>query len=358
MRILQVAPPWFSVPPESYGGIELVVAGLADGLTAAGHDVTLLASGGSSTRAHLRSVYETPPSELLGDSLTELGHVLTAYVGEQRFDVVHDHTVLGAALGALHGATPVVHTVHGPWIPDLERIYGPLADRLALVALSHDHAGRAPSCVPIAGVVANGLPLERYPVGAHDGGYLAFLGRANPDKGPLVAIEVSRRLGLPLRMAIKVNEADERRYWDEVLVPALHGHDVEVLLGAGHDEKVALLGGAACLLVPIAWPEPFGLVMAEASACGTPVVAFARGSAVEVVVHERTGFLVAPDDVDGFCAAVEPARALDPAVCRRHAEERYSVAAMVEGYLAVYRDVLTTRRREIKLPEARRPAWG
>lgn len=351
MRILQVAPPWFAVPPPRYGGIELVVSGLADGLVDAGHDTTLLASGGSVTRARLLTVYDEAPSVMLGDTMTELAHALRAYGDPSGYDLVHDHTALGAALGAVAQGPPVVHTLHGPWTDAAVRLYRLISDRVHLVAISHDQASRVPSDVTLAGVVHNGVPVERYPFGAGGGGYLAFLGRASEEKGPATAIEVARRLGRPLRMAIKVNEAAERRYFDEVLTP-LFGPDVEVVVDATHAEKVDILSGAPVLLMPITWPEPFGLVLTEAGACGTPVVAFALGAAPEIVDDGRSGVLVPPGDVDAFCDAVERAERLDRRACRDHVVHNFSTAPMVAGYTAIYERV-TASPRTVTLDDCR-----
>lgn len=339
MRILQIAPPWFTVPPRSYGGIEQVVAVLTDGLVAAGHDVVLLASGGSDTTAQLQTVYATPPSAELGDAFTELPHVLTGYLEREDFDLVHDHTGIGTGLAAVVEGPPVVHTIHGPWTPAAARLYAMVAERVHLVCISRDQAQRAPGGTRVAGIVHNGIDMCMHPPGTGRGGYLAFVGRASPEKGPAIAVEVARRLGLPLRMAVKVNEEDERRYWDEVVAPRLGVGEVEVRHRVTHDEKVRLMGEAMAVLVPIAWPEPFGLVMVEANAVGTPVVAFRMGAAPEVVDHGRTGVLVEPGNVDAFAAGVERAGQLDRTVCREHAQEHFSGSRMVADYVDLYQRV-------------------
>jgi glycosyltransferase involved in cell wall biosynthesis len=345
MRVLQLAPPWFTVPPHGYGGIEAVVALLADGLTAAGHDVVLVASGGSRTNARLRSVYARPPSELLGDVATELRHVLDTYLDPGDVDLIHDHSgLIGPALGALTGDVPVVHTLHGPWTDQNRAIYRRLAPRIGLVAISHDQAARRPAGVELAGVVHNAVSLDDHPLSERHDGYLLWVGRASPDKGPVDAIEVARRLGRPLLMAIKVNEAAERAYYREVLQPATVGVDVEVRFNAPPREKAALMGRAVCVLFPIRWPEPFGLVMIEAMACGTPVVAFANGAAPEVIVDGRTGFLVEEGDLDAMCVAVDATERLRPRDCREHVEARFSPARMVAGYVEVYERVLGASR--------------
>ena len=340
MRILQVAPPWFTVPPERYGGTELVAAALTDGLVAAGHEVTLVASGGSRTAAQLHSVYDTPPSTELGNVLVELPHVLAARRDAPGFDLVHDHTALGAAIGALGDGPPVVHTVHNAWTPPRCRLYREIAKDVHLVAISRDHASRAPTDVPLAGTVHNGIDLDRYPFGDTAGAHLAWLGRAGPDKGADVAVEVARRTGLPLRMGIKVNEPDERRWWHDVLLPELEGHHVDVTLNATHHQKITLLRDALALVTPLSWDEPFGLMMVEANACGTPVVVFARGAAPELVADGETGVLVEPDDVAAMARAVEQAAGLDRRACRHHVEQHFSAGRMLAGYLQVYDQVL------------------
>lgn len=360
MRILQVAPPWFAVPPERYGGTELVVAGLCDGLVAAGNEVTLVASGGSCTRAQLRSVYAQPPSEALGDAVVELPHVLAAYRDRHGFDLIHDHTLTGVGVAALTDGPPIVHTVHGTWTPTVCRLYRAVGDRVALVAISHDHAARAPADLPLAGVVYNGIDVNRYPFQDRSEGYLAWLGRAGPDKGADLAVEVARQLDRPLRMAVKLNEPAEHDWWQQVLVPRLADVQVEVVHNATHAQKVALLGGADALVFPIRWDEPFGLAMIEANACGTPVVAFARGAAPEVIADGQTGLLVTPGDVDGLCEATERAAGLDRHACRAHVARHFTVAQMVAGYTRIYQRI-TAGRAGPSAPEpspARRGAAG
>jgi glycosyltransferase involved in cell wall biosynthesis len=343
VRILQVAPPWFAVPPERYGGTELVVAGLCDGLVAVGNEVTLVASGGSCTSAQLRSVYAQPPSEALGDAVVELPHVLAAYRDRHSFDLIHDHTVTGVGVGALIDGPPIVHTVHGTWTPQVCRLYRAVSDRVALVAISHDHAARAPTDLPLAGVVHNGIDVNRYPFQDRSEGYLAWLGRAGPDKGADLAVEVARQLDRPLRMAVKLNEPAEHDWWQRVLVPRLADVQVEVVHNATHAQKVALLGGADALVFPIRWDEPFGLAMIEANACGTPVVAFARGAASEVISDGQSGLLVTPGDVDGLCEATERAAGLDRHACRAHVVRHFTVAQMVAGYTRIYARLTASR---------------
>jgi glycosyltransferase involved in cell wall biosynthesis len=341
MRILQIAPPWFAVPPEGYGGIERIVAILADGLVAAGHDVTLLASGGSRTDARLWTVFDEPPSRALGSAEHEITHWMRAHAARDEFDVIHDHSsFVGAALAAVADGPPVVHTVHGAWHPHIAAAYRALPPRVHLVALSEDHAARAPSGLELH-VVHNGIDLTQFPFREtpDPAGYLAFVGRANPDKGPVVAIRVAQRLGRPLRMALKINEPNECTYFDDVLRSLLTDADIDLTLNGSAAHSAAIMAGAVATLAPLAWDEPFGLVLAESMASGTPVVAFDRGAASELIAQRRTGMLVAPGDVDAFCAAVNGAVALPRSACRRRVEERFSASTMVASYARVYAQV-------------------
>lgn len=342
MRILQIAPPWFAVPPAGYGGIEWIVASLADGLVDAGHDVTLHAAGGSVTKATLQTVFDVAPSLHIGNPWYEATHAVAAYTDPHRFDVIHDHTgAIGPAIAAgITDRPPVVNTLHGTWTRANERLYRTISDRISLVGISHDQVARTPDGVHVAGVVHNGIALERYPYRAEKDDFLLFVGRASADKGPEVAVEVARRVGLPLVMAIKVSEPLEVEYYETIIEPAMHGVDVDVRIGIGHEEKVDLLGRARAVLVPIRWDEPFGLVMAEAMACGTPVVAFRRGAAPEIVVDGQTGHLVDPGDVGAFTRAAQDVDGIDPAACRARIEEELSATRMVDRYVALYERLL------------------
>lgn len=345
MRILQMAPPWFAVPPAGYGGIEWVVAELADGLADRGHDVTLLASGGSRTRAALWTVFDEPPSKLIGSPYHDLMHCAAAYQRRAEFDLIHDHSgILGPAIGSFVDGPPVVHTLHGPWLPEVEGLYRALPPRLHLVAISQNQRARAPESLPIVGVVPNGIPLDRYPLRVErrgTDGYLFFIGRASREKGPEVAVRVAKRLGRKLKMVVKINEPPEQAYWHEAVEPHLDGADVEIVNTVSTQEKAALMAGADACLFPIQWAEPFGLVMIEAMACGTPVIAFANGASPEVIVDGETGFLLPEGDLDGLCDAVTRVGDIDPRACRARVQDHFSSARMVEGYERIYEQVLT-----------------
>jgi glycosyltransferase involved in cell wall biosynthesis len=344
VRIAILSPVWFPVPPTGYGGIEWVVALLADGLVDAGHDVTLFASGESRTKASLVSVYEEAPSEKIGLSLPELHHALACYERAAEFDVVNDHS--GPPAAAIGGAvaTPVVHTVHGP----LDGEAGPVYEQLArvapdvgLISLSLNQRRPKPD-LPWVANCPNALDLSAYPAHPHRGDYLLFVGRLSFDKGAHRAIEVAKAADLPLKIAGKLREPLEKEYFEAHVRPNL-AWGIEYLGEVSHDEKVELLQNARATLFPISWEEPFGLVMIESMACGTPVIATRWGAVPEVIEHGRGGVIV--DDHHAMAAAIEEADRLDPAECRRYVEERFSAERMVADYVAAYEFVVhaTTR---------------
>ncbi len=339
LRIAIVAPPWFPVPPPAYGGIEAVVALLADGLVAAGHDVTLFASGDSRTKAKLHAVYRTAPSEWIGNSYHELRHTLQCITRAADFDLIHDHTgLLGLTLGGIV-STPLVHTVHGPVDGEPGELYDQLCRTLRsprLISISLNQQRQRPSLPWIANC-PNAIDFASYPLAPTRGEYLLFLGRMTPDKGAHRAIEVARQAGLPLKIAGKKREPLEREYFDTFVSPHL-SDQIEFVGEVGHQEKVDLLCGARATLFPISWEEPFGLVMVESMACGTPVIATRRGAVPEVIEHGVTGLIV--DSHHQMAAALETADRFDPVQIRRRAESRFSPARMVADYVSVYKRAL------------------
>ena len=339
MRIAEIAPPWFTVPPQHYGGVELVVALLADGLVSGGHDVTLFASGGSSTKAEIVSPLDDPPDpSLLGNVWFDAFHALSAYLDAGSFDVIHDHSgIVGPSLAAvLGGRPPVVHTLHGPWTEPTRRYYSLIDERVHLVAIS-DTQRRDNPALRYAATVHNGIDLDAYPLRMAKDDFLVYVGRANPDKGPTRAIEVARRAGLPLAMIVKKAEPFERSYWDEIVVPMLTD-DVEVYEAVPHEVKVDLLSRAHAMVFPIDWAEPFGLVMIESMACGTPVVSCPAGAAVEVVVDGRTGYL--RESIDDLVEAVHMVDRCDPVECRQHVADHFTADRMVGAYEQLLSEVV------------------
>jgi glycosyltransferase involved in cell wall biosynthesis len=339
MRIALVAPGWFPVPPSGYGGIELVVALLADGLAERGHDVTLFAAAGSETKANLApQPWDPPPPRDLGNPWLDAAHALAAYLEiDDSYDVVHDHAgVMGPACAAMmRGRLPVVHTLHGPWTEATRRLYSVVNRHVDLVAISDAQAAENPD-VSYAGTVYNGVDLASYPYHPQKDGSLVYIGRATPDKAPAEAIRIARRADRPLKMVVKRSEPAELAYFEREVEPLL-GCDVDLFENVSHDEKVDLLGRAHAMIFPIRWPEPFGLVMVEAMACGTPVVTTNCGAAPELVDDGVTGFRrERAEDLAEACNLVDD---LDPWACRVRVKERFSAEAMVAGYEAVYASV-------------------
>jgi len=336
MRVAVLAPVWFPVPPSGYGGIEWVVSLLADGLVDAGHEVTLFAAGESMTKAELHAVYAHAPSEWIGNSFWELRHALSCYERAGDFDVINDHTgAVGATLGQTV-RTPVVHTVHGPLDGEPGDLYEQVvrvAPDTGLVSISMNQRKPKPH-FPWVGNCPNALEFSLYPVKPHRGDYLLFLGRMSPDKGCHRAVAVAVETGLPLKIAGKRREPLENQYFDEFVRPHLNSR-IEYLGEVTHGEKVELLQNARATLFPIEWEEPFGLVMIESMACGTPVIATRWGAVPEVIEHGVSGIIV--DDYRIIPAALEEADRLDPLECRRYAEQHYAPERMVADYLRAYR---------------------
>ena len=334
-----LAPPWFAVPPSGYGGIEWIVWLLADGLVDHGHDVTLFASGDSHTKAKLASVFDRAPSEQIGRSLPDLRHILACYERAEEFDVINDHTgPLGAVLGELL-STPVVHTVHGPLDGEPGDVYesiGRVAPSVGLISISLNQRRPKPDLNWIANV-PNALDLEHYPCKPHRGDYLLFLGRFNHEKGAHRAVAVAMDLGLPLKLAGKMREPREKEYFAEFVEPHL-GNGIEYLGEVNHGTKVELLQNARCTLFPIEWEEPFGLVMIESMACGTPVIATRQGAVPEVIGDGTGGVIV--DHWHDIPAALEQADAIEPTECRRFAEEQFAPDRMVADYERAYQEAI------------------
>jgi len=345
LRIAQVAPLYERVPPALYGGTERVVSHLTEQLVRRGHQVTLFASGDSLTAAQLVSVVPRA-LRLDGDSpdplpphLIELAEVFDR---ASEFDLIHCHVdYLGFPFGRLV-TTPTLHTMHGRLdLPALMPLFDCFAD-VPLVSISD--AQRQPlRGLPMnwAGTVYHGLPLDRYPFSPGGGRYLAFLGRLSREKRPDLAIAVARRTGLPLKIAAKVDAAD-RAYVEQEIAPLLDHPLIDFVGEIDERAKPAFLGDALALLFPIDWPEPFGLAMIEAMACGTPVIARPCGSVPEIIAPGLSGFVV--DTLDEMVEAVKRVDAIDRAACRRHVEERFSAERMADGYEAIYRRLTAVSR--------------
>jgi glycosyltransferase involved in cell wall biosynthesis len=336
MRIAQVSPLYEAVPPRLYGGTERVVAHLCDALVELGHDVTLFASAEAQTRARLAPVRDQAirldPSPLKSDLAAHMSQLSEVRRRAHEFDVLHFHTdmIHFPFFEDLAGRT--VTTLHGRLdMEDLPEVYRRWP-QFPLVSISNDQRKPLPFA-NWAATVHHGLAEGLYRFSAHSRGYLAFLGRISPEKRPDRAIAIATRLGRRLRIAAKVDAAD-RVYFDEKIEPLLHNPLVEFVGEIGDDRKSEFLGGADALLFPIDWPEPFGLVMIEAMACGTPVIAYDCGSVREVVEDGVTGFIVR-DEAEAVAAAAQ-LHTLDRWAIRRRFEARFSGHAMARRYLDLY----------------------
>ncbi|MCU1606927.1 MAG: glycosyl transferase family 1 [Modestobacter sp.] len=349
MRIGLIAPPWVPVPPPAYGGTEAVMDRLARGLVRAGHDVVLAAAADST--CPVDRVPGTAPAgdraPLCADTVAELRHVVTSYAAMDGVDVVHDHTVVGPVYRHRPRSTPVVTTNHGPFDADSTPVYRAMRDT-AVVAISRHQASMAAG-VAIAAVIHHGIDVDAVPVGRGDGGYASFLGRMSPDKGPRQAALIARAAGVPLRMAAKLREPAERDYFEAAVKPLLCS-DVEYVGELGLHDKLELVGASFALLNPLQWAEPFGLVMIEALATGTPVVGTPAGAAPEIIDDGLTGFLRAGRLP--LAAALLHAAELDRTACRAAASERFDTEHMVSKHVRLYTTLLTGRAPT--LPETRR----
>ncbi len=340
MRIAQIAPLWERVPPPAYGGIELVVSLLTDELVRRGHEVTLFASGDSITLAKLESVH--PRALRLDPSVKEFGiyemlQLSRVYEQASEFDIIHSHMGCAALPYANLVKTPTVHTLHGIFTPDNEKMFT-YAKKQPYVSISNTQreARLGLNCVA---TVYNGIDVESYEFYPQpdEPPYLAFLGRISPEKGTHHAIEIAKQTGLPLKIAGKVDVVDVE-YYESEIKPHIDGEQIQYLGEANHAQKNELMGRAIATLFPITWREPFGLVMIESMASGTPVIAMKLGSTSEVIADEKTGFLC--NSIEECVSAVQRVEEISRNDCREHVVNRFSVQKMTEGYEAVYHQIL------------------
>jgi glycosyltransferase involved in cell wall biosynthesis len=323
-HIAMLAPPWIPVPPPAYGGIEEVVALVTDALVARGHDVELFCAPGSSSSAKVHPLLPRAHPEAIERSLFEADHVALAFAAfddaaaqGHPFDVVHDHCGYTPLAMADRIALPLVHTVHGPFDEDTSFHYRHHAAKGSIVCISQSQAGTAPDGVTVTGVVHNPIDVDAWPIGLRKQDYLLWLGRFVPEKGPQRAIRVAQMTNRSLILAGTVQPGWERFFATEI-EPHVDGEQIRFVGEAGGARKQQLFADAFAFLMPIRWPEPFGMVMVESLAAGTPVLAFDQGAAPEIVEDGRNGFLVA--DEEQMAARVDDAGKLDPMTCCRSAE--------------------------------------
>lgn len=341
MKIAQIAPLWERVPPFRYGGIELIVSLLTDELVRRGHEVTLFASGDSITTAKLVSVHEQAlrlDPTIKEPGLYEQMMLSEVYRNAHHFDIIHSHVGCAALPYTSFVKTPTVHTMHGIFTPDNEKMFRRFAWQ---PFISISEAQREPRLgLNYVHTVYNGIDTSIYPFVAQPSqpAYLAFVGRISPEKGPIEAIKIAQGSGIPLKMAGKVDAVD-KEYWKEQVEPLIDGEQIQYLGEVTHEEKVQLLGGATATLFPITWREPFGLVMIESMATGTPVVGMGLGSVPEVIAHEKTGFVCYT--LEKLIEAIPAVTKLDRQACRDYIVNRFSVEAMTNEYEKVFQVLAT-----------------
>jgi glycosyltransferase involved in cell wall biosynthesis len=340
MRIAQISPLWERVPPFRYGGTELIVKLVTDELVRRGHEVTLFASGDSITTAKLRSVHSQAlrlDPKIKEPSIYDQMMLAEVYQQADHFDIIHSHVGYSALSYCNLVKTPTVHTMHGIFTPDNEKIFQKFCWQ-PLISISE--AQREPHLgLNYIHTVYNGIDTAVYrfypePI---QPAYLAFVGRISPEKGPVQAIKIARAVGLPLKMAGKIDVVDKDFYAEQV-EPLIDGEQIQYLGEISHEDKVKLLGGATITLFPINWREPFGLVMIESMATGTPVIGMGLGSVPEVIAHGKTGFVC--HSLEKMIEVLPDAMKIDRHICREYVVSRFSVESMTDEYERAYAMVL------------------
>lgn len=350
MRIAQIAPLSERVPPPAYGGTELVIGLLTNELVQRGHKVTLFATADSITRAKLEPcvsqplrLMKTSPGDAQVYQTMQLSKV---YEWANEFDIIHSHIDFPALPYANLVKTPTLHTIHGIFTPVVEQMFIRFKHQ-NFISISNSQR-RTDLGLNYIATVYNGIDLNTYTFHPkpHNPPYLAFLGRISPEKGPHLAIKIAQSTGWHLKMAGKIDQVD-KEFFEREIKPFIDGEQIEFLGEANQAQKSEIMGGAVATLFPITWCEPFGLVMAESMACGTPVIAMALGAAPEVIVHGKTGFLC--NTIDECMEALAKVPKIARRTCRQHIEQNFSLKSMVDGYEAVYRQVMTDRYRNDRL---------
>jgi glycosyltransferase involved in cell wall biosynthesis len=351
LRIAMLAPPWISVPPPGYGGVESVVSVLTDSLVRRGHAVTLFCAPGSVSSADVVTLLDEPHPDEIERSLYEVDHVAQAFAAidrahSDRFDVVHDHCGFTALAMADRLDTPFVHTLHGQFTASTAAFYAHHGHKATLVGISRAQLASAPAGLQAAGAIPNPIDLRAWPLREHKDDYLLWIGRMTAEKGPHRAIAAARAAGVPLVLA-GIIQPGQREFFDREVAPHVDGTRVRFVGEVGGSVKRSLFAGARALLMPIRWEEPFGMVMVEALACGTPVIAFPEGAARELVLDGKTGFLV--EDEQTMAAAVGRLPRIAARDCRAWIAEHCDADVVAAAYESTYRSVAHRRAGVVAL---------
>jgi glycosyltransferase involved in cell wall biosynthesis len=350
--VAMLAPPWISVPPTGYGGVESVVSVLTEALVQRGNEVTLFCAPGSTSSARVVSLLDEAHPDEIERSLYEVDHVARAFAAIDRaqdqrpFDVVHDHCGFTALGMADRLETPLVHTLHGQFTRATSAFYTRHESKATLVAISRAQRATAPGLLAGVEVIPNPIELQGWPMRERKEDYLLWVGRMTVEKGPHRAIAAARAAGVPLVLA-GVIQPGQQAFFDREVAPHIDGDRVRFLGEIGGSSKRSAFAGARALLMPISWEEPFGMVMVEALACGTPVIAFPAGAASELVVDGLTGFLV--ENETAMAAAVECLGRICARDCRAWVAEHCDVDVVAGAYESAYRTAARTRTETIAL---------
>jgi glycosyltransferase involved in cell wall biosynthesis len=348
LRVAMLAPPWIPIPPPGYGGVEAVVGALTEALVARGHEVTLFCAPGSRSSARVVTLLEEPHPEEIERSLYEVDHVAGAFqeIDLGRFDVVHDHCGFTGLAMADRLETPLVHTLHGQFTPGTAAFYSRHGHKGTLVGISRAQLESAPAGLRSLGAIPNPIDLRAWPLREHKHDYLLWIGRMTAEKGPHRAIAAARAADVPLLLA-GVIQPGQQAFFDREVAPHIDGERVRFLGEVGGTLKRSIFAGARALLMPIRWAEPFGMVMVEALACGTPVIAFPEGAARELVLDGRTGFLV--EDEWGMAQAIGRLPGISPHDCRAWVAEHCDTSVVACSYESAYRSVTPERTGALAL---------
>ncbi len=350
LRVAMLAPPWISVPPPGYGGVEAVVSVLSEALVRRGNEVTLFCAPGSTSTARVVTLLEKAHPDEIERSLFEVDHVARAFAeidrahGALRFDVVHDHCGFTALGMADRLDTPLVHTLHGQFTDATAAFYTRHESKATLVAISRAQRAKAPPSMRGVAVIPNPIDVQGWPMQERKEDYVLWVGRMTAEKGPHRAIAAACAAGVPLVLA-GVIQPGQQSFFDREVAPHIDGDRVRFLGEVGGALKLSLFAGARALLMPIRWEEPFGMVMVEALACGTPVIAFPAGAASELVIDGRTGFLVR--DETAMAAAIGRLGSIAASDCRAWVSEHCDIDVVAAAYESAYRAAACRREQAI-----------